>query len=214
MKKTKLIIVRHGQSMGNLVDKFLGHTDLDLTEKGYLQASLVADYLDGIEIDKIYASDLKRAYNTVVETAKRKGIEIIPEKGLREIFAGDWENMGFDDLKNTYVEDYSVWLNDLGNARCTNGESVAELQERVCSTLAEIAENNPGKTVLIGTHATPIRVFYAKWNGFSLDEIKNIPWAPNASVTVAEYEDGKFVVGEYGKNDYLGAEATALPKNV
>ena len=212
MQKTKLIIVRHGQSMGNLVDKFLGHTDLDLTEKGYKQAGLLADYLDGFEIDAIYASDLKRAYNTVAEYAKRKGMPVKPDKGLREIFAGDWEGKLFDELMA--LDSYTVWRTDIGNSICDNGESVAELRERVYTTICKIAEENLGKTVLIGTHATPVRSFYSKVKGISLDEMKNIPWARNASATFAEYSGGVFTVTEYGFDNYLGDEASALPGKV
>ena len=41
--KTKLYLIRHGQSQGNLLGLFLGHTDMDLTELGYRQAEMAAD---------------------------------------------------------------------------------------------------------------------------------------------------------------------------
>ena len=213
--KTKIILIRHGQSIGNLERKFLGHTDLDITELGYQQADCVAEYLKNEIIDVIYSSDLQRAYHTVVPIAKKRNLEIIKNKELREIYAGDWENVYADDLCKDYEKDYGiVWKTDIGNARCTNGESVVELQKRVMTELIKIAKENQGRTVCIGTHATPIRTICAAINNISKDEIKNIPWATNASVTRVEYENGKFKMISYGEDEFLGNIKTVMFKNI
>ena len=74
---TRIILIRHGQSIANFIGKFAGHSDFDLTELGHRQAELAAGYLlKNEKIDKIYASDLLRAYNTAVPTAKALGLEI------------------------------------------------------------------------------------------------------------------------------------------
>ena len=62
--KTKIILVRHGQSQGNAIRVLLGHTDLDLTELGFRQAACTAEALRHERIDVIYSSDLKRAMST------------------------------------------------------------------------------------------------------------------------------------------------------
>lgn len=208
--KTKLYLIRHGQSRGNLKSLFLGHTDMDLTELGYRQAEMAAEYLKDIPVDRIYSSDLQRAYHTGCATARLKGMEITKTARMREIFAGDWEKVSFDDLVEHDGEAYGVWCRDIGNARCTNGESVMELQSRIVAELQRIAEENPGKTVMIFTHATPIRVFKAWCDGSAFGEIKDIPWATNASVTTAEYEDGKFTMLDYSIDHFMGEFVTAL----
>ena len=58
---TLLIFVRHGESEGNKAERFNGHSDFKLTEKGRQQAQKTAEYLDKYKIDKVYSSDLKRA---------------------------------------------------------------------------------------------------------------------------------------------------------
>ena len=60
-KRTKIIIVRHGQSIGNATKTVLGHTDLDLSDLGYKQAEVTANELKNEKIDLIVSSDLKRA---------------------------------------------------------------------------------------------------------------------------------------------------------
>lgn len=204
-----LYLVRHGQSIGNLNKTFLGHTDLDLSEAGYLQADCVSDFIiNNLKIDKIYSSDLIRAYNTVLPVAKALNIEIIKDDKLREIKAGLWENKRYDYLIENFGESYNRWLTDIGNAGCDGGESVQDLKIRIMNRLKEIAEENPDKNVLIGTHATPIRIAHCTISGNPLSEMNNTPWAFNASLTHIEYKDGTFKMVEYGRTSHLGDLAT------
>lgn len=200
-----LYLVRHGQSIGNLNKTFLGHTDLDLSETGYLQANCVSEYIvNNLKIDKIYSSDLIRAYNTVLPVAKALKMEIIKDERLREIKAGLWENQSYEYLIENFGDSYNRWLTDIGNAGCDGGESVQDLKLRIMDRLKEIAEENPDKNILIGTHATPIRIAHCTISGNPLSEMHNTPWAFNASLTHIEYIDGAFNIVEYGKKSYLG----------
>lgn len=214
MAECRFILERHGQSMGNLVRSFLGHTDLPLSELGHLQAAKTAEYLKDENIDVIISSDLKRAYQTAEPFAKLKGMDIIPDKGMREIYAGKWENMLFDDILTTYPEDFGVWLNDIGNAVCTEGESVRELDARIYKELCRLGEMYAGKTVFIATHATPIRMLRIRALGLPVEAAKDHPWAPNASVTEIGYENGKLRLIKDTVSEHLEELVTRLPKNV
>ena len=136
---TRIIVVRHGESEGNAKNEFHGQYRSDLTEKGHKQAECTAVYLDAFPIDAIYASDIPRAFSTALHTANRRGLTVTPDEGLREIFAGEWEQMKFDDIAECYPEAYKVWRTDPAHCRCPGGESVAELCERVKAAFARIA---------------------------------------------------------------------------
>lgn len=213
---TTVILVRHGQSMANLEGRFAGQAyDAELSPLGHKQAECTAKYIaDTYKINKIYASDLKRAFQTAEHTAKLLDMEVIPESGMREIFAGKWEGMKFEDIDTEYAEEYKIWKTNIGVAGCKDGETVSELCERVSKTITKIASENDGKTVMVATHATPIRVLETLWKGKSLEEMKDFPWVTNASVTVAEYENGKFKLISVGEDEHLSEMRTALPKNV
>ena len=214
MSLTHLYLIRHGESEGNRVRAFLGHTDLDLSPLGYRQAQKTAEYLSTLSPDAIYASDLLRAYHTAVPTAERLGMTIRRTEGLREIRAGRWEAVPFDELVTRFPESYAVWLQNFGRARCDEGESVLELQARVLAEVTRIAEAHPEETVFLFTHAAPIRVLAGAWEGKSVDEMKEIPWASNASVTHVTYENGRFTLLEYGHDEHLRDLVTVLPRNV
>ena len=106
---TTVYFLRHGQSIGNRTKRFLGHTDEDLSELGYLQAELASSFFDLVDIDVIYSSDLLRAYNTVKPIADKKGLPIIKSEKLREIFAGEWEGKTIDHLWENYYDTFSIW---------------------------------------------------------------------------------------------------------
>ena len=82
------------------------------------------------------------------------------------------------------------------------------------SALTKIAEKNNGKTVVVATHATPIRVAQSIVQTGGLDEMKNIPWVSNASVTVFEYENKSFKAVKISEDAHLSELRTALPDNV
>ncbi|MBR6523129.1 MAG: histidine phosphatase family protein [Clostridia bacterium] len=210
-----LILERHGQSEGNTKKLFTGHADIGLTPFGREQVNKSAEYIAGnYKVDKIYSSDLKRAVETAEFVAEKTGLKIIKSAKLRELYAGEWEGREFDEIEKNYPEDWKVWRNDIGNARCTGGESVKELGERFISAITEIARENEGKTVLITTHATPIRVTQCLLGGHMLGEMKNLHWGANASITVLEYDNDGWEIVLSGYDDHLGELKTSLPANV
>lgn len=212
---THFIIVRHGESEGNAHGEFHGQYNSDLTERGHLQAECTARFVDRYTIDAFYASDIRRAFSTAVHAAARRDMTVLPDKGLREIYAGVWEKMRFDDIAVRYAEAYRVWHEDIGHSRPPEGESVAELAVRVNAAFERLARENDGRTVFVATHATPIRAMRCLWTDGNLDAMKDTPWAPNASVTTAVY-DGAFRLTEYGYAAHLEREGllTALPKKI
>lgn len=210
---TRFIMIRHGFSVANNEKRFAGHSDFPLTDIGRLQAEKCAEALKDEHIDAIYASDLSRAFETAIPVAKAHGLTVVPHKGLREIFAGEWEGKTFDELDKKYSE-YGIWKTDIGHTHPDGGESVRELSGRVLSTLAEIADMNEGKTVCIATHATPIRSVCTAAAGLDACEMVKIPWVSNASVSIFEYENGTFHAIKVDDASHLGDLKTSLPANV
>lgn len=212
--KTKFIMIRHGFSVANNEQRFAGHSDFPLTDLGKQQAERCAEALKNEHIDVIYASDLSRAFETALPVATSHGLEVIPHKGLREIFAGKWEGKTFDELDREYSESFGIWKKDLGQAHPDGGESVAELFSRVISTLEDIAKAEEGKTVCIATHATPIRSVCVAAAGGKAEDMSKITWTPNASISLFEYENGTFTAVQTGIVDHLEGICTVLPSNV
>ena len=214
MKKTKFIIIRHGQSLGNANNLYLGHTDLDLSELGYRQAQITAEHLKNEKIDAIFTSDLKRAHNTVVPHAKMRGLEVVDRCELREIYLGDWEGCAVEELLRDEHEAFVVgWKQNFGTFTMPNGESTISAGERMYDELLRIAREMPGKTVLIGAHAAIIRAFWGKVSGYSPEKIADaVPFPTNASYSVVEFDGENFVPIEYSVDSHFDSSLVTVIK--
>ena len=203
---TKIILVRHGQSIGNLTRTFLGHTDLDLSEMGYLQAKTTAERLKNEKIDKIYSSDLKRAYNTALFHAKIRNLDVISSVNLREAFAGEWEGKNVDELIEIWGMEMFAdqWKARFGLFTFPAGESIKDAGIRFYNEILAISRQNQGKTILIAAHAAVIRAFWAIISGVAWENVADtIPFATNASYSVLTFDGKKFIPLEYSNDEHL-----------
>ena len=208
---TTIYLVRHGYSLANEKNLFLGHGDMGLTEKGKLQAEVASEYLSSLKPDVIYSSDLIRAKDTAKPTAEKLGLKINLDKRFREIDAGEWDFMPFLDWIKNYPDEFKKWGDDKYNARCVGGETIIELKDRIVGAIEELVKLHENQTIMIFAHANPIQVFSAYATGDFKENINKIGDPPNVSTTKVEYNDGKLNLIEYGKADYLGDIITKLP---
>lgn len=208
--KTRMILIRHGESLGNAKRIILGHTDWDLTDLGRRQAEMTAEALADRKVDAIYSSDLLRAYNTVLPMATSRGLEVIPDKGLREQFIGEWEGRNVQDIAESYGDLYHVeWCRNFGTFKAPGGESIVELGERIYRTLAAIAEKNEGKTLIIGLHAAAIRAFWGRMCKVAPEELaETYPFPSNASYSEIDFENGEFTPISFSCDKHLAELVT------
>ena len=209
-RKVRIYIVRHGESEANVNCLLAGHSDFPLTDKGREQAKLTAEALSDVKFDGIYSSDLIRAVETATAHAELRGLDadsVVQNKGLRELFVGDWERMSFDELEAKYGELYTVtWKRGFGSFTPPGGESVPDMAVRICSTIAEIARASEGNTILIASHGGSIRAFWGRISNMSADEISTLlPFPSNASYSIADFDtdSGEFTPVEFSVDDHL-----------
>lgn len=207
-----IILIRHGESETNVQKVFTGQLDAALTPTGHRQAQLMAQYLDNYHIDKIYASPLKRAVDTAQALAQRQHCPIEQQEALKEIYAGVWQGLTFEEIAERYPGTYQTWRTDFANAQPDEGENCQGLYHRVTEFLERVLTEKED-TVCFVCHATPIRMLESHICGQSASAAQNISWVPNASVTIYEY-DGAFRCVKRGCCDYLGELSTNLPKSI
>ena len=208
-----IILVRHGESQTNLSKQFTGQLDIPLTKLGTQQAERMAVYVDRFKIDRIYASSLSRAYETALAIVRRQNCSIEKCDSFWEINAGKWHGLTFDEISSRYPDTYKVWKEDLAAAHPDGGESTQELYDRVTSKFEKIITETNDQVICIVTHATPIRMMESYIMSKSLKYAQDIPWVPNASTSVYQY-DGHFTTVSRGYCDYLGDILTNLPINI
>ena len=209
-KGTKIIIVRHGESLGNLNQIMLGHTNIDLAPRGYIQAEACAEYLKNEQIDVVYSSDLIRAYHTAEPHAKLRGLQINTSKELRECYVGEWENLPLDEIVEKWPDlFFEGWRKSFGTFRIPGGESIPEAAERFYCEVLKIAAENVGKTVLITAHAAVIRGFWGKITGTDPQKLaETYPYPTNASCSFVYFDGKELLPLEYSVDEHLAEIGT------
>ena len=105
----KLVLVRHGQSMWNLENKFTGWTDVELSPKGIAEAKEAGKVLKekGFSFDLAFTSVLKRAEDTlryILKVMNEENIEIKRSWKLNERHYGALQGLNKEETKEKYGE--------------------------------------------------------------------------------------------------------------
>jgi len=167
---TRLLLARHGETDWNRVGRWQGHADPPLNEAGRRQAEALADALDGDGVAAVYSSDLRRARETAHVVAKRLGLPVIEDRGLREIDVGSWSGLTREEVRERYPDGFARWLQgEIGH----DGETREQLTERVVDAVGRIASGHEGDTVLVVTHGGAIRALRRHAAGDPGDPIEN-----------------------------------------
>lgn len=189
---TRLIIVRHAESAFNLQGRIQGHLDSALTPKGVRQACALSKRLfKKFKVDKIYSSDLGRAYSTTLHIVKHTRLPIVPDARLREINLGAWEGMTPEEVDKLYDKGFQRWLKGPSKCRIPRCEGVRAFRKRITERVAEIARRNAGKTVLVVTHGGAITSLLAEWLQADFDRLLLNLQIDNTSLTIAEADGRK-----------------------
>ena len=205
---TRIIVVRHGESLANAKRIYLGHIDWDLSERGHFQARRAALALAEEKIDAVYSSDLLRAYNTALPHAELRGLPVIKSEELRELYIGDWEGVLVERLETEWREEFEHgWRENFGTFTPPGGESIPAARERMYNAVLKIARENLGKTVLIATHAAAIRAMWGKIAGIAPERMGSDSTFPtNASVSRILFDGERLLPIEYSNDEHLREE--------
>ena len=187
---TIVVLVRHGETEGNVQQLWHGAMDAPLTRRGRLQVTATAAYVADCHrvqpIDQFYVSPLPRARSTAQAVAQAIGLEPQVEDDLREFDLGDWEGRSFRDLKET--EDlWGRWTADPDFAP-PNGESPRSFSLRAQSIVRSLADRHPGQTLLVVTHGGIICHVLAAWLGTGLGDW--LRWEPHNCAITFLHTDG------------------------
>ena len=205
---TTVLLVRHGTT--HTTGKVLPGraAGLHLSDKGQEQALAVSERIAGWSealqrrpapkgpatrrrdeqprpgITAVYSSPLERTRETAAPIAKALKLRVQPDRGLLECDFGDWTGANLKDLSK--LPEWSTVQRYPSGFRFPGGESFAGMQTRIVETLARIRARHPGGTVVVVSHADPIKAAVADAVGTHLDLFQRIVISP-CSVTAITY---------------------------
>ncbi|TML39523.1 MAG: MSMEG_4193 family putative phosphomutase [Actinobacteria bacterium] len=185
---TLLVMVRHGTTptTGKVLPGIA--KGLHLADKGRAEAQAVADRLSGLpKVEAIYASPLERARETAAPIARGLNLRVSIDKGLMDCDVGDWTGASLKAVAKR--PEWRVVQRWPSGFRFPNGESFTEMQGRIVDTLDRIRQRHLGATVVVVSHADPIKAAVAYSLGTPLDLFQRIFIAP-CSVSAVVYGEG------------------------
>lgn len=156
---TTIILVRHGQTEWNRVERFRGRADVPLNEMGIKQAEATGKHIaEKWKPAAIYSSPLSRAVKTAEAIAKHFDLKVQIHPGLADIDYGGWQGLSPDEVRARWGEMLDTWYNAPHLAVIPNGETLSDLRERAMNTVNELAARHAGETILLLGHTVINRI--------------------------------------------------------
>lgn len=170
----RLILVRHGETPWNREGRFQGQSQIGLSEKGIMQARLVAKALLPMKPTALYASPLPRSLMTAEEISKELSIPVIPVDGIKEVNLGEMEGITGQEMRNQFAHVYATWRKDPSQVVFPGGESMHELQERAWRATGEIEKAHPRDAIVAVSHNFAIRSILCRFLGLSFSQFPRL----------------------------------------
>ena len=197
--KSKLVLVRHGQSEWNAKNLFTGWKDPKLTDLGIQEATKAGELLEtkNLKFDLMFTSDLLRAQETgrlILEQINQKNIEVIKDQSLNERNYGDLAGLNKDEAREKWGEEQvHIWRRSF-DVPPPGGESLKNTAERVLPyfELEIMPKVKEGLNILVAAHGNSLRALVMHLEEISSQEIVKLEIATGDPLTY-EYSNGDFV---------------------
>jgi probable phosphoglycerate mutase len=191
---TTLVLVRHGVTEHTLERRFSGglaSVNPPLSDEGRAQARETGTWLAPLkaDIDLLVASPVRRTRETADLIADALGgVDVVEEPGFAEMEFGVWDGLTFLEVAEQHAEDMDKWFGDFDH-RPGGGESFRDVERRVLAARDRLLEEHAGKTVVVVSHVTPIKLLVTHALEAPLHAVYRMELVP-ASVTVLSYFTG------------------------
>ncbi len=223
-----LILVRHGQSLWNLANKFTGWVDVPLSERGIFEAMQAAKDLQSLKVDIAFTSELIRAHQTLfMIMASQKRISMVMHeddkehrkfylhpkmiekdevpvyryKDLNERFYGGLQGMDKDQARRKFGKEQVFKWRRSFDKRPPKGECLKDVCERAipCFEKKVMPSVKQKKNVLLAAHGNSLRGIIKHIDGISDEDIPNLE-LPTGKPIVYRYSRGKLVKDNHQHN--------------
>jgi len=209
-----LYLVRHGETEWNADRRFQGQRDTPLSEKGRMQAGIVARALAERQFSALYSSDLSRAAETAEIIADPHGLSPLHDIRLRELSFGEWEGLSLLEVTERWPEMAAAWRADSLRTRPPGGETPEGIRQRVAVFIDEIIMRHPDDhSVCIVGHGGSLRALVAHVLSADLSIYRALH-LDNCSISIIRISEGKPSLLLLNDVCHLTRQDSAAPRTV
>ncbi len=204
--KSRLFIVRHTETVGNIEKRLTGRQDYEVTQNGSLLINKLTEELKNIKFDKIYSSTSKRAIKTVEPLAILNKVNIEEKEDLCEMYFGIYDGWKWEDVNKIQpeIKQNQNRINEIYGI--PKQETMQQVAERMYNCITEIVLNNIGKTILISSHGVAIEAFIRKIVNRPFREDREKFCQYNVAINELVFEDNNYQIIQLANIEYLKKE--------
>lgn len=181
---TRLVLTRHGETIWHAENRYAGHTDIDLTERGQQQALELAAWAKLQSFDAVWSSPLTRARLTAQPTADALNTGLQIENRLIEVDFGAAEGLTDREMREHFPSQREAFVRDPLSNPLPSSEPIQIAAERAENALSSIASLYPEGKVLVVAHNTLLRLVLCRMLGVSLAKYRTVfPKFDNCAIT-------------------------------
>lgn len=188
---TVMVLLRHGVTASTVRRLFCGSggSDPGLVEEGREQAARAAGWIARHhQVDAIVASPLQRTQETAGFVARELGLDVELEPGVAEAAFGEWDGHTFAEIMERWPDEMSAWLGSTAVAP-PGGETFDAVYQRVVEARDRIVAAHAGKTIVVVSHVTPIKMMVRHALGAPMSAIHALELAPASISTIVWWPD-------------------------
>ncbi len=168
-----LFLVRHGETVWHLENRYAGSTDIDLSHQGRTQAQALARWARSANLDAMWCSELRRSLDTAAPCAKASGLELKIDARLNEVGFGVGEGLTLDELEERFPQKAAAFQADPVAHPLPGGEDLRAAAQRAVAVLGEIVHEFPRGRILVVSHNSLIRLALCQILNLPLTEYRN-----------------------------------------
>jgi broad specificity phosphatase PhoE len=199
----RIVLVRHGETEWNVVERFRGRVDVPLNETGRAQAQAVACRLAAWPVEAVYSSPLSRALDTAQPIADACGRQLTVLDSLADVDYGEWAGLSIEQAQAHDAVLFDTWRDEPHRAQFPHGESLEQVRKRSWGAVEGLSVRQVGKIVVLVSHVVVNRVIICAALGLGGDGFWRIA-QDNASITVLDCVDGRYRVQVVNDTCHLG----------
>jgi probable phosphoglycerate mutase len=195
---TNLVLVRHGETIWHVENRYAGSRDIALAACGYEQAKLLAAWARTEELDAIWVSPLSRAQETAAPAARATGLTLRVDARLCELDFGEAEGRTVAEMERMFSEVLAAYHADPVAHHFPGGEDPHKAVERVMTCFKDITLAYPNDRVLVVGHSTLFRLALCQLLGIPLRLYRSVfPFMRNGALTEIGLDGERVSLFEY-----------------
>ncbi|MCP4541968.1 MAG: histidine phosphatase family protein [Chloroflexi bacterium] len=201
---TKIVLIRHGQTIWNRERRFRGQADVELDEFGQRQAQATGRYVAARwPVVAVYASPLQRTMQTAEAVARAQGLTATPLAGLLDINFGEWQGRLSKDLAQRYPALFRTWEESPHAVHFPGGERLDDVRSRIVTALDDVVARHKGQEVALVSHTVANRVLLCAVLGWGNDRFWRLEQETCAVNVFNVEKDGDFTIGLINDTSHL-----------